>query len=189
MSAKIINYLLKFYFFRSCKFDSTVVFYMTSRVINCSGIPEKIKIGAYSHIRGELLTLGHGGEIRIGEYCYVGENTKIWSGANITIGDRTLISHNVNIFDNLIHPVSPKERHEQYKAIITTGHPENIDLADKPVNIGNDVLIGAQATILKGITIGDGAIVGAGSIVTKNIPPFTIVAGNPAKTIRTINNQ
>jgi len=187
MLTKLIKYFYKFYLSRKCRAEPNVVFHISARIINNINIPERIKIGAYSHIKGELLTFGHGGEIILGRYCYVGENTRIWSGIKITIGDRTLISHNVNIFDNLIHPDSPEERHEQFKAIISMGQPTNIDLSDKPVIIGNDVLIGAQATILKGVTIGDGAIVGAGSVVTKDIPPCTVVGGNPAVTIRKIS--
>lgn len=55
--------------------------------------------------------------------------------------------------------------------------------APKPVIIGNDVWIGAQAIILPGVTVGDGAIVGAGAVVAKPVAPFTIVAGNPARVI------
>ena len=54
----------------------------------------------------------------------------------------------------------------------------------KPIKIGNDVWIGACAIVLKGVTIGDGAIIAAGSVVTKDVEPYTIVAGNPAKVIR-----
>jgi len=54
----------------------------------------------------------------------------------------------------------------------------------RPINIGNDVWIGAHVTILKGISIGEGAVIGAGSVVTKNVPPLAIVGGNPAKVIK-----
>ena len=56
-----------------------------------------------------------------------------------------------------------------------------VTLDDKQIIIGNDVLIGTLAIILRGVTIGDSAIIGAGSVVTKDVPPYTIVAGNPAK--------
>jgi acetyltransferase-like isoleucine patch superfamily enzyme len=57
-------------------------------------------------------------------------------------------------------------------------------LNNKPVFIGNDVWVGAKSIILPGITIGDGTVIGAGSVVTKNVLPYTIVAGNPARIIR-----
>lgn len=63
--------------------------------------------------------------------------------------------------------------------------PKNIEEENcKRIAIGNDVWIGANASVLPGIVIGDGAVIGAGSVVTKNIPPYAIVAGNPAKIIK-----
>jgi acetyltransferase-like isoleucine patch superfamily enzyme len=171
---------------KSCVLDKSTVIYKTTLITNNLGVQSSIQIGAFSHIRGELLTMGHGGKITIGKYCYVGEDTRIWSGANVEIGDHVLISHNVNIFDNATHPISPRARREQFKAIITTGHPRDIDLQDKPITIANDVLIGCMAVVLAGVQIGEAAIVGAGSVVTADVPPWTIVAGNPARVIRSI---
>jgi acetyltransferase-like isoleucine patch superfamily enzyme len=119
----------------------------------------------------------------------VGEDTRIWSGARIDIGNHVLISHNVNIFDNATHPISPRARREQFKAIITTGQPRDIDLQDEPIEIANDVLIGCMSVVLAGVQIGEGAIVGAGSVVTVDVPAWTIVAGNPARVIRTIRQD
>lgn len=147
-------------------------------------VRESIIIGSNSHIKGQLLTFAHGGRIRLGSYCYVGTNTHIWSSKDITIGDRVLISHDVNIFDNDTHPQDPRERHLQFKAIITTGYPLDADLGEEAVTIHDDVLIGCGVVILKGVTIGEGAIVGAGSVVTDDVPPRTIVAGNPARVMR-----
>jgi len=163
-----------------------VVLYDTALINNNLGDPGAIKIGGFTHVRGELMTFGHGGKITIGEYCYVGEQTRIWSALEITIGDRVLISHNVNVFDSDTHPLEPKARHAQFKEIITTGHPKSLDLREKPIVIADDVLIGCNSIILSGVLIGKGAIVGAGSVVTRDVPPYTIVAGNPAKVIREI---
>ena len=175
---------------KTCNYDKTVKFYNTSKIINSQNEPSSIIIGPYSHIKGELSVFGHGGQIKIGSYCYIGEGTRIWSGKEITIGDRVLISHNVNIFDNLIHPIDPVLRHKQFLEIIERGQPKDITtLDDKRIIIGNDVLIGTMAIILRGVTIGDSAIIGAGSVVTKDVPPYTIVAGNPAKIIRNISDE
>lgn len=162
------------------------VIYSSARIINNMAGSSAIGIGAYTHVRGELLTFSHGGKISLGTYCYVGEHSHIWSAEHIEIGDRVLIAHNVNIFDSLTHPISAKKRHQQFIEIISSGHPKPIDLESAPIQIGNDVWIGCMSVILKGITVGEGAIVGAGSVVTKNVPPYTIVAGNPAKVIREI---
>ena len=170
-----------------CRKAASVQILETAAVHNILGDPDRIVIDEHSVIRGELLTFGHGGNIRIGKYCYVGEHSRIWSARSIVIGDRVLISHNVYIFDNDTHPIDdPDARHRQFKAIITTGHPRHLDLKEAPVVIGDDVLIGCQCVVLKGVTIGNGSVVGAGSIVTKDVPPFTLVAGNPAQVIRQI---
>jgi len=163
------------------------VLHSTATVRNIRNQRHAIRVGNNTHLKGELLTFAHGGEISIGEYCYVGEQSHIWSAAHISIGDRVLISHNVNIFDSLTHPVNPRERHRHYREIITSGHPVSIDLGEAPVCIRNDVWIGCLSIVLGGVTIGEGAIVGAGSVVSKDVPPFTIVAGNPAKFVRELS--
>lgn len=180
----LINTIQKIVNRNKCTFTTTTFFYSSTRIKNYRHRKEAIRLGHNAHIRGELLVLGHGGEITIGDYCYVGEGTRIWSGVKISIGDRTLIAHNVNIFDNLIHPSSARERHVHFKNIITSGHPRDIHLEDKPISIGKDVLVGAQSIILKGTNIGNNAIIGAGSVVTKDVPPFAVAAGNPARVIR-----
>ena len=170
-----------------CQMHKTAVLhYDTARIINNLQKSDAITIGAFTHIRGELLTFGHGGNIKIGDYCYVGEQSRIWSALSIDIGNRVMIAHNVNIFDNLTHPIGAKARHEQFKKIILAGQPSQIDLTEASVVISDDAWIGCLSVILKGVTIGEGAIVGAGSVVTNDIPPWTIVAGNPARIIREI---
>lgn len=161
----------------------SAVFYGTAAVVNNLSDPKAIQVGANSHIKGELLTFGNGGKIVLGEYCFIGEQTHIWSAAEILIGNRVLISHNVNIFDNNTHPLSPAKRHEQFKTMVSSGHPKTIDLQAQKVVIEDDVLIGCMSIILKGVKIGRGAVIGAGSVVTKDVPAYAVVAGNPAAII------
>lgn len=155
-----------------------------ARIRNILGAKEAISIGSGSIIMGELLTFAHGGKISIGDWCYVGEGSRLWSATSIQIFDRVLIAHNVNIFDSLTHPVVAAKRHEQFKQIATVGHPRQIDLGEQPVIIHDDAWIGAGAYILRGVTIGSAAIVAAGSVVTKDVPANSIVAGNPAVIVR-----
>lgn len=171
---------------RYCILSEKTVLHLSARIENNLRDPQAIRAGAYTHIKGELLTFGHGGRIVIGDYCYIGEDSRLWSAKEIVIGDRVLIAHNVNIFDNLTHPINPHDRHVQFKEIITKGHPRTLDLGEKAVNIKSDAWIGCLSVILPGVNIGEGAIVGAGSIVTNDVPPYTIAAGNPAKIIREI---
>jgi len=168
----------------ACVRGADSVFYPTASIINALDKKENIVIGNFCHIRGELFLFGHGGMIEMGDYCYLGHNSRIWSAKNIKIGNRVLISHNCNIFDNDTHPLDPIARHRQYVDIITTGHPKEIDLREEEVVIEDDVLIGANATVLKGVTLGKACIVGTGSLVTRDVPPYTVVAGNPARVVK-----
>ncbi len=191
MLRRIINFLQRFFVSikssGNCIVDKSAILYKEAEIINNVGEKNKIIIGKNSHIRGQLLTFGHGGDISIGDYCYVGRNTYIWSGKKIKIGNRVLISHNCNIFDNDTHPLDLIRRHEQFKEIIERGQPRQVDLKDEIVIIEDDVLIGANAVILKGVVLGKGSVIAAGSVVTKNVEPFTVVAGNPAKFIKKIS--
>jgi len=157
-----------------------------ANIVNMLDDSSKICIGKESRVLSELLVFSHGGRITIGSECYLGEGTRVWSAKGIKIGDRVLISHNVNIFDSQTHPISAKKRNEHFKAIFSTGHPKKIELGEKEIIIDDDVWIGCSSIILCGVSIGQGAIVGAGSVVTKNVPAWSIVAGNPAKVVRII---
>jgi len=111
---------------------------------------------------------------RIGKYCYIGKNCSI---TKTNIGNYCSIANNVSIGQG-----------EHCTSRISTNslfyEDAYEELTSKDCTIGNDVWIGVDAIILRGLVIGDGAIVGANSVVTKNIPPFAIVVGSPAKIIR-----
>ena len=77
--------------------------------------------------------------------------------------------------------------HEQARQIFTTGHPRKIDLDERPVKIGDDAWIGACAMILRGVSVGKGGVVAAGAVVTKDVPEYSIVAGNPAVLVRELS--
>lgn len=162
-------------------------FYPEASVFNIQSKEDMIIIGERTHIRGQLLVFKYGGRISIGNDCYVGDGTRIWSGESVRIGNNVLISHNVNIVDTNSHEIDFKERAERYKELIKNGHwNDKGSIITSPVIIKDNAWISFNVTILKGVTIGKGAIVGAGSVVTKDVPDWTIVAGNPAKIIREI---
>jgi acetyltransferase-like isoleucine patch superfamily enzyme len=106
----------------------------------------------------------------------IGDDVGI-SGCSITalqrvaIGNRVLVGAGVLIIDSDVHPLHPKDR-------VRGGAP-----AKSPVEIADDVFIGARAIILKGVRIGQGAVIGAGSVVASNVPAFMIAAGNPARVV------
>ena len=155
-----------------------------ARILNALGRSECIRAGRHCRIEGELFLFGHGGEIQIGDWCFIGQGTRIWSARRIDIGDRVLISHNCNVMDSLTHPIEAGKRHEQFKQIVKSGHPATIDLDERPVTIEDDAWIGAGATVLRGVRIGRGSVIGAASVVTQDVPPFSVVVGNPARVVR-----
>ena len=163
-------------------------FYEQAEVVNLQGNKKHINIGINTHIRGCFQIFKQGGKINIGDFCYIGENSKIWSASEIIIGNQVLISHNVNIHDNISHPINSEMRIKDYKRIlgIENFDAQQFNLNAKSILIKDKAWIGFNSIILKGVTIGEGAIVGAGSVVTKDVPDWTIVAGNPAKIIREI---
>jgi len=169
--------------------DPLARIFPSTELIACSPVRPSIVIGRNTVVRGELFTFGHGGEIAVGEYCFVGHGTRIWSAKRIRIGDRVLISHGVNIFDNLTHPLSARQRHEQFRQIVHSGHPNELSLDEKEILIQDDALICAGAFILRGVSIGQGAIVAAGAVVTKDVAAWNVVAGNPAKVIRVLDES
>jgi acetyltransferase-like isoleucine patch superfamily enzyme len=173
-------------FRRLCEIDGTSFFHLESGLVNQQRDKTKIKVGANTHIRGHLQIFGQGGAIVIGDDCYVGEDSKIWSADKIEIGNRVLIAHNVNVHDNISHPLDASMRNKDYLRIIgkNASSVYDFDLRASPIKIGNDVWVGFNSTILKGVTIGDGAIIGACSLITKDVDAWTVVAGNPAKVIK-----
>lgn len=127
-------------------------------------------------MRGRLLTYGHGGQIKIGDWCYVGINSEIWSMNSITIGNRVLIAHNVNIHDGTAHSLNADERHAHYQHILAQGHPKTPPpgVFSAPIVIEDDVWISFGVTILKGVRIGRGSVIAAGAVVTEDVPPGTL---------------
>jgi acetyltransferase-like isoleucine patch superfamily enzyme len=160
-----------------------------AKIVNLQPDDGAITIGKKSIICGELLTFAHGGRIAVGNDCYIGEGTKIWSGCSVSIGNNVLIAHSVSIMDNLTHPIDFIERRKHYESIYSAGHPEHIDLGDRPIAIGDDAWIAAGSIILRGVSIGARSIISAGSVVRHDVPPDTIVAGNPAIEIRSLHSN
>jgi acetyltransferase-like isoleucine patch superfamily enzyme len=160
-----------------------------ARILNARREPDRISIGRNTIVEAELFVFAHGGRIEIGEWCYIGPGTRVWSGARVAIGDRVLVAHNVNIIDNRTHPVAPAARHRHFQAIATRGHPRDIELGDEPIVVEDDAWIAAGASVLRGVRIGRGAIVGTGAVVTADVAEYTIVAGNPATVVRRLSAE
>jgi len=110
--------------------------------------------------------------LRIGDHVSIGVGARFSVAESISIGSHTMIGTNCFIYDNDGHPIDPEARRRRDRAPL-----EEI----KPVMLEGDNWVGNDCVICKGVTIGQGSIVGAGSLVRRSVPPYTIVAGNPAR--------
>lgn len=115
-----------------------------------------------------------GNEICVGHNVFVNQNCTFYDLGGLDIGDDVLIGPNVSIITTG-HPLSPSQRRTT-----TIG---------KPIVIERNVWIAAGATIIGEVTVGENSVVAAGSVVTKNVPPNTLVGGNPARVIRSIGDD
>lgn len=182
---RVADAYLKHHLLRICTAHDGVRFLRSADISNSRANASAIEIGEHSVIGGRLLVFPDGGRIRIGRQCFIGPETRIWSGDAVEIGDRVLVSHGVNIHDSIAHSLSAQERHQHFIEILQNANGSLGNVRKAPVIIEDDAWIGFNATVMKGVRIGRGAIVAAGAIVTKDVPPFTIVAGPSAHVIGT----
>lgn len=147
--------------------------------LNASHDPEEVRELLGQIIGSEIdestavfppLYINYGKHIKIGKGVFINFNCTILGLGGITIEDDVLIAPNVSLLTEG-HPIEPSERH---------------GLISKPIHIKRNAWIGANATILQGVTIGENSIVAAGAVVSKDVPDNTIVGGIPVKTINTI---
>ncbi len=120
----------------------------------------------------------------VGNNTFIGAST-IVAAENVEIGNDVLIAWGCWIVDHNSHAISWRTRSPDVKEW-RAGRKKWGGVIKKAVHIQDKAWIGFNSIILKGVTVGEGAIVGAGSVVTKDVPPWTIVAGNPARVIREI---
>ncbi len=159
---------------RIASLSPTVRFSLEGTIENNFGDPKCILIGAHSYLRGRLITYGHGGRIEIGEWCYVGVRSEIWSMNLIQIGNHVGIGHDVNIHDGTGHSLDAGQRAAHVERILTTGHPRSLEelpgVTSAPVIIEDDVSIGFGSIILQGVHIGARSVIAPGSMVTTDVP-------------------
>ena len=117
----------------------------------------------------------YGYNISVGDFFYSNHNLIITDGAQVTFGNNVFIAPNC-CFTTAEHAIDPQQRRD------------GLEIA-KPITVGNNVWIGAGATVLAGVTIGDNSVIGAGSVVTKSIPGGVVAVGVPCKVMRKITEE
>ena len=138
----------------------------------------EVRIGHDTGIyHGTFFELGPEARVEIGNFCAV-VGAILRAEREITIGNRVFIAHEVVITD--CDGPGPDPRRP------AAGLLPPPSCVPRPVHVGDDVWIGMRAIILAGVTIGDGAVVGAGAVVSGDVPPMTVVSGNPARVVRAL---
>lgn len=150
---------------------------------NGSGNKNHIIIEDNCAICGQLCT-DYKGKIRIGRYTTIRYNSVIESAESVIIGDHCIISNNVIIRDNNSHPTDPEKRIKMCESGFESELWSWKYSDSKPIVVGNNVWICERAIVYKGVHIGTGAIISGGAVVTKDVPDYAVVAGNPAKIVK-----
>lgn len=149
-----------------------------------------VEIGNDCILKNKIIFETDSGFVRIGNGCFIG-GSRIISASSVEIGNWVTMAWGITIYDHNSHSLDYRERiNDQKQQLADWGSGNFIKnknwmvVDKKPIKIGDYVWIGFDAVILKGITIGEGAIVGACSVVTHDVDPWTVVAGNPARVVK-----
>jgi acetyltransferase-like isoleucine patch superfamily enzyme len=144
-----------------------------------------VRVGNRSMLQAKVLFDRDEATLSLGDRTFVGNST-IVVASRVEIGDDVLIAWGCTIVDHDSHALGFSDRKEDvtnwFYGKKDWGHVEI-----KPVTIRDKVWIGLNAIILKGVTIGEGSVVAAGSVVTHDVPPYVVVAGNPARVVRELS--
>ena len=160
-------------------------FRATSRIMLCDGsTKEDVVIHDNCDMFGTIISHS-GGKVIMHPWSKIARGSKITAVNRVEIGRDTAISYGVEIIDNNNHPINPEDR--RYMRHTPHGSEERKPKysANSPIFIGENVLVGSYSRIQKGVTIGDNAIIASHSVVTHDVPSNSIVAGNPARVVKT----
>jgi acetyltransferase-like isoleucine patch superfamily enzyme len=144
--------------------------------------PRALVFGDHVSVYGGCsFSLGVQGNCTVGDFTLL-NGALVMAEERIEIGSHCLVSWNVGIADSDFHPLAPAQRIVDSHALAPyfKDRPPRPEIRTAPVIIGDNVWIGMNAVILKGVTIGENSVVAAGAVVTKSVPPNVVVAGNPA---------
>ena len=148
-----------------------------------SRVDPALILGAHCTMDGVHFALGKEARVEIGNYCYF-TNAILLCELELRIGSYVVLGWNVTIADTDFHPIDPAERIAEVIALSPLGEGRRRpEIVRRPVVIEDNVWIGPNATILKGVHVGSGAFIEAGALVTRRVPPRARVLGNPARIV------
>ncbi len=154
------------------------------------------RAGERAMLNAKIIFESRRGYVEIGKRSYIGSASQIICREKILIGDDVTIAWGVMIYDHNSHSLDWRQRSKVVEQFYSTYGSsrcyEELDWTDvisAPITIGNRVWIGFDAVILKGVSIGEGAIIAARSVVTRDVEPYTVVAGNPAVVVKRLAEQ
>jgi acetyltransferase-like isoleucine patch superfamily enzyme len=153
-----------------------------------SELPEGARIGrGASTYLGTMFDVGPRGRVTIGEYALV-HGARILCDTAVDIGEYAMVSWNVVLMDSYRLPFDPGERRRELERV-PRREPRAVRgaVGGRPISLGRNSWVGFDSCVLPGVTIGEGSIVGARSVVLEDVPPYTVVAGNPARVIRRLD--
>lgn len=160
---------------------------ISARVHNRTKDISRIRIGDNCEL-GAKIDIDGDGFLTIGDNTTIRHDSVISSVEGIQIGRNVIISNNCIIRDHNSHPVSVSKRIKMSESGFYSDLWNIKHARSSKIVISDNVWIGERAIILKGITIGEGSIIAAGSVVTKDVPPCSIAAGNPARIVKQITD-
>jgi acetyltransferase-like isoleucine patch superfamily enzyme len=141
-----------------------------------------LRVGRHCFIRDKIVFERPGARLSVGDRTYLG-NGLIAIAQSVEIGSDVMFGWGVTIVDHNSHGVAFSHRRGDTERWLS-GEKDWSNVKIAPVFIGDKAWIGFNATILKGVSVGEGSVVAAGAIVTKSLPPWTVAAGNPARVVR-----
>jgi acetyltransferase-like isoleucine patch superfamily enzyme len=145
--------------------------------------PVGLRVGRRVTIWRTALSVEPGGVVEIGDDCYLA-NAALVCSCRITLGARVLVAGGVTIADSDFHPLAPAARVADSVALSPVGDRRRRPVVEaRPVVIEDDVWIGYNAVVLKGVRVGAGAVIEPGALVLRDVPPGARVAGNPARPV------
>lgn len=142
----------------------------------------RVRVGDRSILQAKVLFDRSNAVLSVGARTFVGKST-IVIASRVEVGDDVLIAWGCTIVDHDSHPIRFSQRKHDVREWYD-GQKDWSHVEVRPVTIGDKAWIGLNAIILKGVVVGEGSVVAAGSVVTRDVPPWVVVAGNPAQVVR-----